>query len=297
MPEDWCPFCPGSGRVPDSYEVFLYPNDFPAFCFDNPSFTAGGDLFKASGARGTCDVVLYSEDHNLLPSRLSAEQWEKVIELWTRRTAELYAQRDVEYVAVFENTGLAIGVTMPHPHGQIYALPFIPPLVQTELDSAKEYSDTNGECLYCRLRAAEMVDGRRVVASNEEFVAFLPFYGRFPGEMQICPRRHFGSLVELSNQERRGLAAILSIARQKFDHLWGAPMPLMMLLRQRPAKGSHLYFHFHIDILPIQRGPAKLKYLASMESGTGTFLNDTRPEDQAALLRAKEPVLPIKSGT
>src|SRR5690242_11688429 len=122
MPEDWCPFCPGSARVPDSYEVFLYPNDFPAFRFDNPPFTAGGDLYRTTGARGTCDVVLYSQDHNLLPSQLSVDQWQKVIELWTRRTAELYAQRDVEYVAVFENTGVAIGVTMPHPHGQIYAL-------------------------------------------------------------------------------------------------------------------------------------------------------------------------------
>ena len=289
MPEGACPFCPGSGRVPDSYDVHLYPNDFPAFSFDNPPFAAEGGLFRTTGARGACDVVVYSPDHNVLPSQLSVEHWEKVVELWTRRTAELFAHPDIEYVVVFENTGVAIGVTMPHPHGQIYALPFIPPLVQTELSSAREYSNARGECLYCRLRASEVADGRRVVTEAGAFVAFLTFYGRFPGEMQICPRRHFGSLSDLSSSERRELAEILSIVRRKYDNLWKAPMPLMMLLRQRPAKGDHLYFHFHIDILPIQRSAAKLKYLASMESGTGTFLNDTLPEEQAALLRAKEP--------
>src|SRR5216684_5169988 len=102
MPENWCPFCPGSGRVPDDYDVYLYPNDFPAF----------------SGAQGACDVVLYSPDHNLLPSELPEEQWRKIVALWTRRTAELSANPVVEYVSVFENTGVAIGVTMPHPHGQ-----------------------------------------------------------------------------------------------------------------------------------------------------------------------------------
>ena len=297
MPEDGCPFCPGSGRVPDSYDVHLYPNDFPAFSFDNPPFIAGGDLYKTTGARGACDVVLYSPIHDLLPSQLSVDQWERVIQLWTRRTAELFSRPEVQYVAVFENTGVAIGVTMPHPHGQIYALPFVPPLVERELDSAKEHSKLYGECLYCRLRAREMSDGLRLVAAIGSFVAFLPFYGRFPGEMQICPRRHFGSLLELSADERRELAGTLRIVRQKYDNLWGRAMPLMMLLRQRPAKGDHLYFHFHIDILPIQRSAAKLKYLASLESGTGTFLNDTRPEEHASLLRETSPVVEIKSET
>jgi UDPglucose--hexose-1-phosphate uridylyltransferase len=297
MPAEGCPFCPGSGRVPASYDVHLYPNDFPAFHFDNPPFSAEGDPFKTTGARGACDVVLYSPDHNLLPSQLSVDQWEKVAGLWTRRTKDLFAHPDVEYVAVFENTGVAIGVTMPHPHGQIYALPFIPPLVQTELKSAAEYYDVRGECLYCRLLADEIEDGRRVVAATEDFVAFLPFYGRFPSEMQICPRRHCGSLIDLSTQGQRSLASITSVVRQKYDNLWGKPMPLMMLLRQRPAKGSHPYFHFHVDILPIQRSAKKLKYLASMESGTGTFLNDTLPEEQAALLRETGPALGVKPET
>src|ERR1035438_251379 len=115
LPEDWCPFCPGSGQVPGHYDVHLYANDFPALSFENPPFSADGGLLTATGARGACDVVLYSSDHRQLPSELKVEQWEKVIGLWTSRSVELFKQADVQYVCVFENTGVAIGVTMPHP--------------------------------------------------------------------------------------------------------------------------------------------------------------------------------------
>jgi UDPglucose--hexose-1-phosphate uridylyltransferase len=279
MPQDWCPFCPGSGRVPDDYDVFLYPNDFPAFSCDN------------TRAQGACDVVLYSPDHTLLPSELPDEQWRKIVALWTRRTAELSANPVVQYVSVFENTGVAIGVTMPHPHGQIYAFPFVPPLLATEFESATTHWREQNACIYCGILAQEIADGSRLVAANESFVAFLPYFGRFPSEMQICARRHYGSLMDLTAQEAADLAAILHVVRRKYDNLYGFPMPLMMLLRQAPAKGEAPWFHFHADILPIQRSATKLKYLAAVESGDGTFLNDTRPEEQAALLRATRPSL------
>jgi UDPglucose--hexose-1-phosphate uridylyltransferase len=278
MPETWCPFCPGSGRVPDDYDVFLYPNDFPALSFDNP------------GAQGACDVVLYSPSHNLLPSELPDDQWRKIVALWTRRTAELSASPVVQYVSVFENTGEAIGVTMPHPHGQIYAFPFVPPLVASEFESATMHWREQSGCIYCQILAQEIADASRLVAANESFVAFLPYFGRFPTEMQICARRHCANLMDLTAREAADLAAILRVVRRKYDNLYGFPMPLMMLLRQAPAKGDAPWFHFHVDFLPIQRGPTKLKYLAAVESGNGTFLNDTRPEDQAALLRNVEPL-------
>jgi UDPglucose--hexose-1-phosphate uridylyltransferase len=175
---------------------------------------------------------------------------------------------------------------MPHPHGQIYALPFIPPLVQRELDSASESSD----CLHCRILAGELADGRRIVFENESFVAFVPFCARFPAEVQLYSRRHFGTLPDSTEKEKSDLASILSVVRRKYDNLFGFPMPLMMLLRQSPAKGSHPYFHFHIEFYPIQRSPTKLKYLAGVESGAGTYLNDTESEERAMALRAAEPV-------
>src|SRR4051812_4761129 len=103
MPKDWCPFDPGSGRVPEDYKVYLYPNDFPAFSLDSPPFDPAPGLFKSTGARGSCDVVLYHPDHNLPPSQMSVEHWKLVIELWTRRFAELAALPDIQYVLIFEN--------------------------------------------------------------------------------------------------------------------------------------------------------------------------------------------------
>ena len=289
MPEDWCPFCPGSGRVPDNYDVYLYPNDFPAFSKDSPPFipapTDPGDIYCTTGARGATDVVLYSPMHSLLPSQMSVEQWGKVIALWSRRTGELFSDTDIQYVAVFENTGVAIGVTMPHPHGQIYGMPFVPPLVKTEVDSASEHFRAQSRCIYCDILARELADGSRIVAQNDSFVAFLPFFGRFPTELSIYSRRHFPSLLAMTPPEASSLASMLSTVRKKYDSLYGFPMPLMMMVRQSPAKGEHPYFHFHIDFLPIQRSAKKLKYLAGIESGCGTFLNDTRAEEQAAKLR------------
>ncbi len=257
MPADWCPFCPGSGRVPDHYDVLLYPNDFPAFSFDDPN------------APGACDVVLYSPEHNRLPSELPVEQWEKIVALWTRRFAELSADPRIRNVTIFENTGEAVGVTMPHPHGQIYAMPFVPPRVERELAVGGDYR---------KVLEDELQDGRRIVNENESFVHFAPFFARFPYETQIYPRRDFPTLTEMNAAEARDLASILSAARKKYDALFNEPMPLMMLL--------HQFSRFYIEFLPLQRTATKLKYLASIETGTGTFLNDVIPEEAAAALRS-----------
>ena len=269
MPEDWCPFCPGSGRVPDSYDVHLYPNDFPSFSFEN------GD------APGACDVVLYSPEHNLLPSELSVGQWERIVGLWTRRTVELTSDTRVKHVAIFENTGEAVGVTMPHPHGQIYAFPFVPPRVERELKSVAAFREREGRCLYCKVLEDEHRDGRRLIAENGHFVAFVPYFARFPYEAVIYTRRHVPSLPDLTPAERPDLAAIIRRIRQKYDALFGFPMPLMMVLHQTE--------HFYIEFLPLQRSAKKLKYLATVESALGTFLEDVIPEEAAEALRRAAP--------
>ena len=256
MPADWCPFCPGSGRVPEHYDVLLYPNDFPAFSFDDPQ------------APGACDVVLYSPEHTKLPSQLPVEQWEKIVALWTRRTAELSADPRVKNVTVFENTGAAVGVTMPHPHGQIYAMPFVPPRIERELRSPKNYAG---------VLADELRDGRRIVSENDHFVSFVPYFARFPYEVQIYPRRDVRGLANLTPAEAQALASAILIIRKKYDALFGFPMPLIMML--------HQFSRFYVEFLPFQRSATKLKYLAGIETGVNTFLNDVIPEDAAEALR------------
>ena len=290
MPKDYCPFDPGSGKVPDHFDVYLYPNDFPAFSPEYEPFDGShsADLFGTTGARGACDVVIYHPDHNTPPSKLSAEHWRKVIDLWTSRSEELWRNPDIALVYIFENTGAAIGVTMPHPHGQIYSFPFIPPYVERELKSAAAYYAERKENVYSNVLEGEKADGRRIVSENEHFTAFVPFAARFPSEMQIYPARHVEKLADFSDEEKTSLANLLHIVRRKYDALYNQPMPLMMVVRQAPTRGEHPYFLFHIEFFPIQRSASKIKFLAGVETGAGTFLADTVPEDRAAELRAVE---------
>ncbi len=291
MPANWCPFDPGSGRVPDHYDVYLYPNDFPAFSPEAEPFLPQPGLFAETGPRGACDVVLYSPEHTTPPSKLSVDTWRKVVDLWTERTSQHAANPDIALVAVFENCGEAVGVTMPHPHGQIYAFPFIAPIVQKELASAREYADANGgECLFCRLLSEELKDGSRVVAFNNDFVAFVPYAARFPAEIAIYPRRHARTLLDLGDEERSSLARIISVVRRKYDDLYDQVMPLMMSVRQAPLRQPDAPYHLYLQFLPLQRSATKLKYLASIETAYGTFLADTAPEQMAENLRKCEPV-------
>lgn len=290
MPANWCPFDPGSGKVPDSYDVFLYPNDFPAFSpAVDPFDPQVPGLFAETGPRGACDVVLYSPQHTLPPSQLTLENWRKVIDVWTSRTSDHASNSDIALVAVFENCGEAVGVTMPHPHGQIYAMPFVSPTVEKELASARQFAEgSQGKCLFCSLLEAELGESR-VVAQNEHFAAFVPFAARFPAEISIYAKRHVRTLPELTEAEKNNLASIVSIIRKKYDNLYGFLMPLMMAVKQAPLREMSVPYHFHIQFLPLQRSPNKLKYLATIETGYGTFLADTLPEDMAEQMRHSEP--------
>ena len=195
----------------------------------------------------------------------------------------------IRYVLIFENKGAVIGVTMPHPHGQIYALPLIPPRLEKELAAARAHQRAHKRCLYCDILKKERRAGLRIVAENYTFTAFIPFYARWPYEVHIFSRRHVGALDQFRPREERGLAEILKWITLKYDNLFQMSFPYMMLLHQAPAKGKFPYFHFHIEFYPPHRSKDKLKYLASVETGAGTFLNDSLAEEKAAELRELPP--------
>lgn len=286
MPSDWCPFDPGSGRVPDHYDVFIYPNDFPAFAIPPPQPAVADDpLYRVRPSLGRCDVVLYHPDHNTSLPQLSLHHLTLLVRLWRKRFAELARMPGIRYVLIFENKGAAIGVTMPHPHGQIYAFPFVPPRLQRELQMARAYQRRRRRCLYCDIVSKERADGRRLVAENAAFTAIVPFYARWPYEVHILPRRHVATLEDFVSSEERGLAEILKWVTLKYDNLYGFSFPYMMLMHQAPVKGRFPYYHFHIEFYPPHRSRHKLKYMAGVETGSGTFLNDSLAEKKAAELR------------
>jgi UDPglucose--hexose-1-phosphate uridylyltransferase len=291
MPKEWCPFCPGSGRVPDDYDVHIYPNDFPAFSIPAPEPAIQGDSFyRVRRCHGKCDVVLYHPDHHTSLPQLPIDHIAKLVRLWRKRFLELKATPGIRYVLIFENKGAVIGVTMPHPHGQIYSFPLIPPRLEKELAAARAHQRRHQRCLYCDILKRERRDGRRVIAENQGFTAFIPFYARWPFEVHIFSRRHLGTLEAFRPSEERWLAEILKWVTLKYDNLYQMSFPYMMLLHQAPTRGQYPYFHFHIEFYPPHRSKEKLKYLAGVESGAGTFLNDSLAEEKAAELRAVPPL-------
>jgi UDPglucose--hexose-1-phosphate uridylyltransferase len=196
----------------------------------------------------------------------------------------------IRYVLIFENKGAVIGVTMPHPHGQIYSFPFIPPRIEKELSAARAHQRRHGRCLYCDILKKERRDGRRIIAENDAFTAFIPFYARWPYEVHIFSRRHQGTIETLRPAEDMALAEILKWITLKYDNLFHMSFPYIMAMHQAPTRGKHSYYHFHIEFYPPHRSKEKLKYLAGVEVAAGTFLNDSLAEEKAEELRAIPPL-------
>ncbi len=289
MPKDWCPFCPGSGKVPDSYEVYKYDNDFPALMLNPPEpDDVATDLFKTRRAYGKCEVILYSPDHNATLPELPQEHIEKLVELWQERFADLSGDPDIKYILIFENRGEVVGVTMPHPHGQIYGYSYIPKKIELELQSSSEYFEKTGRCLVCDIKDEEVSEAKRVIFENEDFVTVLPFFTEYPYGVFIYPKRHVSTIMELTERERKNLAAALKDATGTLDALFDYAFPYMMCMHQAPVNSEDCrdWYHFHIEFYPPMRSRDKQKFNASSETGAWAPCNPTSPEEKAEELRA-----------
>jgi len=294
-PAEYCPLCPTKpGGFPtevprESYDIVVFENKFPSFTPDAPEpEEPGSSLTPTAPGRGVAEVVLYSDDHDATLAGMSERRIRNLIEVWADRYEELGALDYVDYVFVFENKGEAIGVTLHHPHGQIYAYPFIPPRPRKELQAAREYRTENeGGCLHCDILAQEHEDGRRVVAKGEHFTAFIPFYAHFPYEVHIYARRCAPSIADLGAEERWDLARVLKRLLVGYDALFGFSLPYMMVMHQAPTDGEDYegIAHFHIEFYPPNRTADKLKYLAGSETGAGAFVMDALPESTAQTLK------------
>jgi len=288
LPKGFCPFCPGTEEVPETgWTVLSLPNKFPALRPDAPLPDAESHgLYRCRRAEGVCEIIVYTPEHDAALADLSVENIKAVIDLWTQRFRELGERDYIKYVFIFENKGRIIGVTLDHPHGQLYAFPFIPPLVKRELASSKGYWKRTGACLFCTVIEREKKDALRVVCENEGFICFLPFFAHWPFGVHIYPKRHIEALTDLTDEEKGMFASILKKVLKKFDNLFNMSFPYMMVLHQRPTDGHpYPYYHFHVEFYPPYREKDKIKYFASVETGAGTVTFDYTPEMKAQELR------------
>jgi len=293
-PDDYCPLCPTKpGGFPtevteSDYDIVVFENRFPSLKkTPDPPVVESSELYPVRPSQGVCEVVLYSPNHSSSLAQEAVEQIHKLVCVWTDRFRELGGLDFVKYVFIFENKGEAIGVTLHHPHGQIYAYPFVPPKIETELKRFAGHYDKTGKCLLCEVLLEEKRDSRRMIAENESFFAFIPFFARWPYETHICSKRHFQALTDMSALEVEDLASILKMVLVAFDELFEISFPYMMVMHQRPVDElTYDFYHFHIEFYPPLRTASRLKYLAGSETGAGMFINDTLPEEKAAELRA-----------
>ena len=296
-PAEYCPLCPTKpGGFPteierERYGIVVFENKFPSFAPDaGVPDEPGSALTPTAPGRGVCEVVVYSDNHDATLASLDERRIANLIEVWADRYRDLGAREQVAYVFIFENKGEAIGVTLHHPHGQIYGFPFIPPRPAQELQAATKYrEDSNGSCLHCDVLAQEHEDGRRVVVKGEHFTAFVPFYAHFPFEAHVYAGRCAPSIADLDADEIRDLVSVLKRLLVGYDALFGFPLPYMMVMHQAPTAGEDYegIAHFHIEFYPPNRTGDKLKYQAGSETGAGAFVMDELPEKSAETLRRK----------
>ena len=293
-PEGWCPFCPGSGKVPDDYDVCAYPNDFPSLMEHPPQpDVESSPIYPVDTLKGACEVVLYSPEHEATLADLSRDHMVKLIGLWRERYEMLGAKKYVNFVLIFENRGEVIGVTITHPHGQIYAYPFIPPRPQRELENERTYWEEKDRCLGCDILESEEKNGRRIVVNDPGCIAFVPSFASYPYEVCIYPRRHVQSLSDLTPEEEISFAHVLSTVVQKYDNLFGIPFPYMMIFNQKPTDGGeYSYHHFRVEFYPPLMDDTNIRYIAGSETGSGVQVNPTNIEEKARELQRAEPVTP-----
>jgi UDPglucose--hexose-1-phosphate uridylyltransferase len=286
---DDCPLCPSrEGRLTeipsDDYDVVVFENRFPSFV--GPSVDGGTHgIFTQHAASGRCEVVCFTADHEGSFAELDEGRARLVIEAWADRTSELSTTPGVEQVFVFENRGEAIGVTMRHPHGQIYAYPYVPPTTRAQLDSAARHLAATGRDLYDEVVAAELREGVRVVLETESWVAFVPFAARWPVEVHLYPRRRVPDLAALDDAERDDLAGAYLDLLRRADAFFGIPLPYIAAWHQAPVLDRRELGALHLELFSVQRSADRLKFLAGSESAMGAFVNDREPEAIAARLR------------
>jgi UDPglucose--hexose-1-phosphate uridylyltransferase len=304
-PPEECPLDPSrEGRLTeipaDDYDVVVFENRYP-------SLRGAGDEAAAAGlpavrrpegppelggatrrpATGRCEVVCFTSDHDASFTSLSPRRVRTVLEAWADRTAVLSGMPGIEQVYCFENRGEEIGVTLSHPHGQIYGYSFVTPRTDRMLRQARAHAAAGRANLFDELVAGELAAGTRIVCRNEHWTAFVPAAARWPHEVLLFPARRVASLPELADAPREAFCGLYLDVLRRLDALFGAPLPYIAAWHQAPGGDpfARQEFGLHLQVLSIRRALGKLKYLAGSESGMGVWINDVLPEDAARRLR------------
>lgn len=290
-----CPLCPSTPQnqteIPAAaYEVAVFENRFPSFSAPPPGWAMPMAEIGASGlSGGRCEVVCFSDAHDSSFAELGEARARLVIDAWADRTTALSKLDHVSFVFPFENSGADIGVTISHPHGQIYAYPFVPPRAAAMMRASRAHRERTGRHLIDDIVDFEIDSGERIIRQTESWVAFVPYAARWPFQVQVHPRRHVADLTELDDAERDDLAAVYLDVLRRLNGVYDMKMPYIAAWHQAPVRELREFGRLHLDLFSARRAPDKLKYLAGSEAAMGAFINDVPPETAAQMLRDVAP--------
>jgi UDPglucose--hexose-1-phosphate uridylyltransferase len=292
-----CYLCPGNERAggmrTEIYEsTYVFENDFAALKPNVPDVKldeGSKGLLVAEGESGICRVLCFSPRHDLTLAKMSVTEIKTVVDVWTEQEVELGASEDIRYVQIFENRGVMMGASNPHPHGQVWASRSVPNEVVIEQKGQAEYLSKHGCCLLCAYREMEVELAERVVAANESFVSVVPYWAVWPFEVMVLPIRHVANLAAMTEAERGALAAMLQTVTSTYDKVFDTPFPYSMGLHPQPCDGeSHPEWHFHAHFYPpLLRSATIRKFMVGYEL-LGGPQRDITPESAAEMLRQSQ---------
>ena len=277
-------------EIPADYDVAVFENRSPSFgpalpAADDPALATGYldgiGLERSAASFGRCEVVCFSPEHEGAFGSIHRSRARTVIEAWADRTAALSDLPGVRQVFPFENRGAAIGVTLQHPHGQIYAYPYLTPRTQRLVASVDSY----GPALFADILASELA-GPRVVLAGEHWTAFVPFAARWPIEVHLLPNEHVADFAGTTPEQRDELAVLYLRLLRGVDALYDSPTPYIAAWHQAPVDTHRDSIRLNLQLTSPRRGNDKLKFLAGSEAAMGAWIGDIPPETQAERLRA-----------
>ena len=292
-PKELCPLCPTTGEllteIPErDFEVVVFDNRSPSLRPPTGDWALPDQIGPDTDigtAAGKCEVICFTADHGKSFKDLTPARVRTLLEAWVDRTEELSHEPFIEHIALFENRGEEVGVTLSHPHSQIYAYSYLPPRVEKMLGVAKAHKEVNGRILFDEILAREIRDEERIIARNDRWIAFVPYASRYPFEIHVAPLNPVADLATLSEADRDAFPEIALEVMKRLDGVFGIEMAYIATWHQAPVRTGRDVLRLHWQITSVRRAPGKLKYLAGSESAMGAFIMDMRPEQSAAQLR------------
>ena len=270
----------------EEFDVVVFENRFPSLGPATGLVPDTSDTGVPEKAFGRCEVVVFSSAHDGSFATLSPERARTVVEAWAQRTAELSALEGIKQVFPFENRGQDIGVTLHHPHGQIYSYSYVTPTAKKMAEQAVKHLEATGNTLMGDILDFEREAKVRMVTQGEHFSSFVPYAARWPLEVHLVPHRHVPDFAALTEAEKDELASMYQDLLQRFDALYETPTPYIAAWHQAPlVDGWREASRLHLQLTSPRRAADKLKFLAGSEAAMGAFINDVPAEVTAAKLR------------